>query len=73
METAMKTCCQIPVKGEIWNGYRMLRHILRHIIILIVSARESQARRRIQLYFDNRLIDELTAAGTRIAKKDAKD
>lgn len=73
METTMKTCCQIPIKGEIWNGFRRLRHILRHIVIVIVSARESQARRRIQLYLDDRLIDELTAAGTRIAKKDAKD
>lgn len=73
METTMRACCQIPIKEESWNVFRRLRHILRRAVTFIISVREAQARRRIQLYFDNQWIDEFTEAGTRIAKKDVKD
>lgn len=73
METTMRACCQIPIKAGIQNVFRKLRHIFRHTVTVIVSAREAQVRRRIQLYFDDRLIDELAKAGKRIAKKDVND
>lgn len=73
METTMRSCCQIPITAEIWDVFRRLRHILRHTVTVIVSTREAQARRRIQLYFDDRLIDEFAKAGKRIAKKGVND
>ena len=73
METTMRTCCQIPIKTDSWNVFEKLQHMLRHAVTVIVSTRESQAQRRIQLYFDDRLIEEFAKAGRRIAKKDVKD
>ncbi len=43
--------------------------MLRHAVIFIASCREAQARRRIQLYYDHRLMDRLETAAKRIAKK----
>jgi len=62
-----------PKKAEIRDVFRRLRHILWHTVTVIMSAREAQARRMIQFYFDDRLIDELTKTGKRIAKKEVKD
>lgn len=73
METTMRACCQIPIKVEIQNVFRKLRHIFRRSVTVIVSAREAQARRRIQFYLDDRLTDEFAKAGKRIAKRDIKD
>jgi hypothetical protein len=73
METTMRVCCQIPIKAEIRDVFIRLRHILRHAVAVIVSAREAQAYRRVRLYFDDRLIDEFEKAGKRMAKKDVKD
>ncbi len=68
METTMRACCQIPIKAEIRNVFRRLWYVLRHAVTVIVSAREAQARRRIRLYYDHRVMDELEKAGKRIAK-----
>ena len=65
----MRACCQFPGKAEVWNVFRRLWYVLRHAVIFIASCRETQARRRIQLYYDHRLMDELEKAGKRIAKK----
>ena len=73
METTMRICCQIPVETDSWNVFRWLRHIFRHAVTVIMSGREAHARRIIQLYFDDRLIDEFAKAGKRIAKKDVDD
>jgi hypothetical protein len=73
METTMRACCQIPIKAEIRDVLIRLRHILRNAVTVIVSAREAQAYRRIQLYFFDWLIGEFEKAGKRMAKKDAID
>ena len=70
MEIKMETCCQIPGKSRLHYVFRRLWPMLRHAVIFIASCRETQARRRIQLYFDDQVIDELAKVGTRIAKKD---
>lgn len=73
MDTQVKARWQLLEKLEVRYVREWLKHKVWHAITVIASCREAQARRRIQLYLDDRLIDELTAAGTRIAKKDAKD
>ena len=73
MEIKMKACCQIPGKAQVRNVFRKLWHMLRYAVNYMVSCREVQARRRIQIYLDGRLIDELTKTGKKIAKKDVKD
>lgn len=69
IEIELRACCQIPGKAEIRNVFRRLWYVLRHAVIFIASCRETQARRRIQLYYDHRLMDRLETAGKRIAKK----
>jgi len=69
----MRACCQISGKAEIRNVFRRLWCVLRHAVIFITFCRETQARRRIQLYYDHRLMDELEKAGKRIAKKNVND
>lgn len=73
MEIEVRTCCQIPGEKEITNVFRRLWGVLRHAVIFITSCREIQARRRIRLYFDHRLMDELEKAGKRIAKKNVNN
>ncbi len=73
MDIEMRTCCQVPGKAAIRNVFRRLGHTMRHAVTVIASCREAQARRRIQLYFGDRLIDEFAKAGKRIADKDVKD
>ena len=73
MEIEMRACCQIPGKKEIRNVFRRLGCMLRNTVTFIASCREAQTRRRIQLYFDDRLIDELAKVGTKIVKKDVND
>ena len=68
IEIELRACCQIPGKAEIRNVFRRLWYVLRHAVIFIASCRETQARRRIRLYYDHRVMDELEKAGKRIAK-----
>lgn len=73
MDTQVKARWQFPEKSKIQNVLERLKNRLREIVNIIALCREAQARRRIQLYFDDQWIDELTEAGTRIAKRDVKD
>jgi len=73
MGIEMGACCQIPGKAEIRNIFKKLWQMLHHAVTFIASCREAQARRRIQLYYDHRLMDELEKAGKRIAEKDIND
>jgi hypothetical protein len=73
MDTQVKAGWQFPEKSKIRDVLERLKHILWYAVKVIASCREAQARRRIQLYFDDRLIDEFEKAGKRIAKKDVDD
>jgi hypothetical protein len=68
MEIELRACCQILGKVEIRNIFDKLWQMLNHTATFIASCRETEARRRIQLYYDHRLMDELEKAGKRIAK-----
>ncbi len=69
MDTQVEVCCQFREKAEIRDVLERLKKKLLNAVTVIASCRESQARRRIQLYYDNRLIDEFKKAGKRIARK----
>ncbi len=73
MGTEIRTHWQLFGESEVRNFLERLRQALWRAVTVIVSCREAQARRRIQLYFDDRLIDEFAKAGERIAKRDVND
>jgi len=73
MDIEMRACCQIPGKAEIRNVFRRLEHMMRHAVTVIASCRETQARQRIQLYFDDRLLKELEEAGLKVLEKKADE
>jgi hypothetical protein len=73
MDTQVRVRWQFSEKSKIQNVLERLKNRLWEIANIIASCREAQARRRIQLYFYDQWIDELTEAGTRIAKKDVND
>ena len=72
MDSQAKAGWQIPLKSETCKLIRWLKYMLHQSLNLIMSCREAQARRRIQLYFDDCWIDELAEEGKRIAKKEVK-
>ncbi len=73
MEMEMRAGCQIPEKTELCNVFARMGHMLRHAVSVIASCREAQARRRIQLFFDDRLLKELEEAGLKVLKKIADE
>ena len=54
---------QCPEKSEIRNILERLKRILWYTVAVIASCREAQARRRIQLYFEDQGVDELAKMG----------
>ena len=73
MNAQAKVCYQFPGESEIQNLLERLKYILWQAVTVIEPSREAQARRRIQLYYNDQWIDELAKAGTRIAKKGFSD
>jgi hypothetical protein len=70
---AGKTGWKFLEKFEIWKIIKQLKYMLGQVIKVIVSCREAQTRRRIQLYLDDRSMDEFAKAGKRMARKDIND
>ena len=71
MDTQVKARWQCPEPSEVRNILERLKQILWYAFNVIASCQEVQARLRIQIYFNDRWIDELAKAGKRIAKKGA--
>lgn len=66
----IKAPWQVSKFFDFRNIKKLLKPKLWHIVTVIISGREAQALKRIQICYNDRLIDEFTKAGKRIAKED---
>ena len=73
MDTRVKAGWQLPATLEIQDILERMKHNVRYAAAVIASCREAQTRRRIRVYFDARLLEELAEAGDKIANNDILD
>lgn len=73
MSISVETCWQSQGNFKIHDVLKRVNSILWHAVTVIASCREAQVRRRIQLYCDDRVIDEFKEAGKRIANEDVNN